>query len=259
MHKNLKSRFDQTRTWANRNEGFVGLIGIVVGSVFAIASVVIGSLSSGESSPFKEYGAGNVCIGIALCLILVVGLGLIYLGLRKCRSESVILLNQMEAAKPSTWHPNNNWTSEQGILRVTDSMFGGLCTTGTKWQDYEFSFEFKIVNKCAGWIVRGKSRDHHVMIQCNDRQQIRPHIRAILSEGDVPRYKVIKEMLLRYSLDEWNKGKTVVTGNSIEVWIGGMLAWSDADVLGDFASGTVGFRCADDEMAQFRNIQVVRR
>jgi len=241
--------FKRFNAWANQNEGLVSAIGIAITVLLA----VIGYLA-------QLYGAIVVLI-VSAFLILGVLFALIWFVWTRHSSKPRVLLQPARAAKLSVWSPNNGWSSQQDILSVTESMFGGICKFGSRWKNYEFCFEFKIVNKCAGWIVRAKSCDHYVMIQCTDQlhQQLRPHIRAVPSEGGLPSYKLLIEIPLPYSLNEWNNARTVVVGHSIEVWINRTLVWSNSDLREEFGQGTIGFRCADDERALFRNIQVVKR
>lgn len=162
-----------------------------------------------------------------------------------------VLLSETLAANLSRWSFNGQWSLEDGVISVTNERFAGICKIGASWENYIFSFEFNIMHKAAGWIVRAKSPMKYVMIQC-DNKQIRPHLfRPIVS-------RLVKEVAHNISLDEWNKVKTEVQGHSIKVHINETLVFSDSDLLADFPMGTVGFRCWGDEHALFRKIKVVK-
>lgn len=144
---------------------------------------------------------------------------------------------------------------------MTGSVFGGICKIGSTWEKYEFTFEFKIINKCAAWIARARSREHYVMIQCNKRQ-VRPHTLTVIKQpNEAPKrmFRVVTEIDHGLSLDEWNRVRIEVRGHGIKVWIEEKLVWSDSELLEYFPMGTVGFRCSGDEHALFRNIRVAKR
>ena len=262
--------------WANRNRGFVALIGAVIAGIGHFGPWIIQAVSSFVGiAPqlvdfFHQYGVvvvwtGLFLVGIAFALrFLSYGrrLSAVEEKLRILETLPEILLDKTASADLSNWSfGNDQWSSDQDGLSVTRSFFGGICRIGSTWENYEFIFEFKIISKCAAWIVRATSREHYVMIQCSNRQ-IRPHILTVIkqpNEPTKPKFRVVTEIDHRLSLAEWNKVRTEVRGRSIKVWIGENLVWSDSELLKDFPMGTVGFRCASDEHALFRNVRVAKR
>lgn len=263
--------FKRIRDWANQNEGFIGLIGLLIVVLPSIVKAVLSLLNVAPSMVgfLQQYREIAVVIGFCL-LVLAFTLALsnhrrrlssIEEKLQILETAPATLLDQTQSPNLGTWSYEGRWMSDQDGLSVTDSWLGGICKIGATWENYEFTFEFKIINKCAGWIVRAASLDHYVMIQCNNRQ-LRPHIRKVMeqsSEASKPEFKVLQEIEHGLSLSEWNKARTEVMGHSIKVWVEDKLVWSDSDLLKDFQMGTVGFRCADKEHALFRSVQVIRK
>jgi len=244
----------------------IGLFGPWI--VQAISSFV--SIAPQFVDLFRQYGIVAVWIGLFLVGIALV---LVSLGygrrlsaveekLRILETLPEILLDETASANLSNWSfGSDQWFSDQDGLSVTRSLFGGICKIGLTWENYELVFEFKIINKCAAWIVRAASPEHYVMIQCNNRQ-IRPHTLTMIKQPNEPprlKFPVVTEIDHELALAEWNKVRTQVCGHGIKVWIGEKLVWSDSELLKGFPMGTVGFRCAGDEHALFRSIRVVKK
>jgi hypothetical protein len=259
--------------WANQNEGFIALVGVILmlGGLLlpGLVRVSLSSVAPTLVSFIQQYKEIVVWIGIFL---LVFAFALVAMNhrkrLRKIEEKIQVLenlpetlLDETASANLSSWSFGiDQWTSDQDGLSVTKSRFGGICKIGATWENYEFIFEFKIMHQCAGWIVRAKSDNQYVMIQCNDKQ-VRPHTLTVsqMPDGKWRRgFGVIKEVDHNLALKEWNKARTEVKGHSIKVWINETLVWSDSELLKDFSMGTVGFRCSHDEHALFRYIKVVR-
>jgi hypothetical protein len=262
------------KDWANQNEGFIALVGVVLtlGGLLLpeLARVSLSSVAPALVGFIQQYKEIAVWIGVFL---LVLAFALVSMNHRKrlLKIEEKIqvlenlpetLLDETASANLNSWSfGSDQWTSDQDGLSVTKSLFGGICKIGATWENYEFTFEFKIMHQCAAWIVRAKSDSHYVMVQCNNKQ-VRPHSLTIVQmpDGRLGRgFRVIKEVDHNLSLKEWNKARTEVKGRSIKVWINETLIWSDSELLKDFAMGTVGFRCSEDEHALFRCIKVVKR
>ena len=133
-----------------------------------------------------------------------------------------ILLDPLTASNLSNWKPNGEWSIEEdGILSVTNTRWGGFYKIGSTWENYIFEFEFKIINKCAGWIVRYDAGllGGMLMIQCQN-DKLRPHSRFSMRD-----FKVINEIPLSEELKEWNKGSTEVKGDTVKVFINNALIW----------------------------------
>jgi hypothetical protein len=213
-----------------------------------------------------------ILVGIGISL-LVLGLALDYMNQRKrllnieekirvLENRPETLLDEATSSNLSNWSfGRGQWTLDQDGLSVTKSSNGGICKIGASWENYDFIFEFKIINKCAGWIVRAEPDNHYVMVQCNNKQ-IRPHIYTLKQNPDGTKYlgfRLINEIDHGLSLNEWNTIRTEVIGHSIKVWINGTMVWTAPELLKDYKMGTVGFRCSHDEHAIFRNIRVIKK
>jgi hypothetical protein len=265
---------NRIKNWANQNEGFIALVGIVItlGGLLLpeLTRVLLSSVAPALVGFVQQYKETAVWIGV---FILVLAFYLVTINHRErlLKIEEKIqvlenlpetLLGETASANLSNWSfGNDQWTSDQDGLSVTRSFFGGICKIGATWENYEFVFEFKIIHQCAAWIVRAKSDSIYVMVQCNTKQ-LRPHVLGIVQgpDGRFGRaFQVIKEVDHNLSLKEWNRARTEVVGHSIKVWINDTLVWSDSELLKNFPMGTVGFRCADDEHALFRSINVLKK
>jgi len=260
--------------WANQNAGFIALVGVVLtlGGLLLpeLARVSLSSVAPTLVNFIQQYKEVTVWIGIFLLGLVFASVSMNHRKRLRQIEEKIqvlenlpeTLLDETASANLSSWSfGSDQWTSDQDGLSVTKSRYGGICKIGATWENYEFTFEFKIMHQCAAWIVRAKSESQYVMVQCNNKQ-VRPHTLAVaqMPDGKLGRsFRVIKEVDHNLSLQEWNKTRTVVKGHSIKVWINETLVWSDSELLKDFTMGTVGFRCSHDEHALFRYIKVVRR
>ena len=260
---------------ANQNEGFIALLGLVFALsswlLPVLAKVLLSSVAPalvGFIQQYKEiaFWIGIFLLGLALALVLKNhGKRLLEIEgkIRVLENLPEILLNETASANLSSWSfGSDQWTSDQDGLSVTKSGGGGICKIGASWENYEFAFEFKIIDRCAAWIVRASSESHYVMVQCNNKQ-VRPHIRSLveqLADNTIkPEFVVVREIDHNLSLGEWNIARTEVIGYSIKVWLNDHLVWSDSELLKDFPMGTVGFRCSGVEHALFRCIRVVKK
>lgn len=190
------------------------------------------------------------------------------------------------------------WTIERGEegleLSVTNSGDGGITNFGL-WDNFEFSFQCKIINRNVGWIVRAKDRVNYFMVQCNlediKNPKIRPHFRL----GDD--YWLIDERLLSLEnpikINDWFDVDIKVYGNTVNVFINDEHALhyfipdpgravtklpvtttkigsenvaddkkeditkyiQEHKVTFSFPNGKVGFRCWGNEHAHFRKIK----
>lgn len=190
-------------------------------------------------------------------------------------------------------YAGEGWTTQRGEkgfeLSVTNSGDGGITNVGFGWDSYEFSFECKLINNCAGWIVRALDRENYIMIQLSKvdgRLSLNPHYRVksgwwVLSQ-DLSASEVVKE---KVRTSEWINVKIVLHGNTVDVfmdservlnhhipdpirlivnkefkWEGmptdkGKMAMQEP-ISQSFPNGRVGFRCYGEEHAHIRNVKV---
>jgi hypothetical protein len=181
--------------------------------------------------------------------------------LKDLQNQAFIVLDKSASSNISNWDYIGGWSANEGILDITNSDNGGLLKWGTEWKDYDFNFDFKIVDAYAAWIVRAQGHRRYVMLQC-DGNLIRPHTRTATIDPHDPergRFEVLDNHPHGISLKEWNEVKTQVRENLIQIFINDQLAFEHPTLLQDFASGTVGFRCSGPEHALFKNIKVIQK
>lgn len=266
--------FMRIKNWANQNEGFIGLIALIVSILgillFESSNIVTKLIGIDVSVVFRYIRYIFFITGIISIYLFYRD----YLRLKKSitkinekvnllENRPTILLNEIESSDLSIWSFGNDmWSSDNDGLSVTRSTFGGICKIGATWENYILSFSFRIIADCAAWIVRAASIDRYIMIQCNDKKQLRPHVRDLMTDNSGKignRFVVIKEINLNIDLKEWSDVRTEVNGYGIKVWINDTMVWSDPELLKYFPMGTVGFRCSRNEHALFKSIRVVRK
>lgn len=113
------------------------------------------------------------------------------------------------------------------ILSVSESYEGGISKKGFSWNDYEFSFETKVIKHNSGWIFRAENRSKYLMLQLHleeiDRPLLRLHIK--IPGGTDYEWVVIQQepvnLSKKLSLLEWIKVKIVVFGSNVDVYLNG--------------------------------------
>lgn len=261
----MKSNFNRIRNWADQNIGLLTLLGVAITAMgfmlpwFIQALLSVIGVTPKAISLFQQHREPVIWFGFLLFSFSLIRLFYVFRNrlssfdrrLQIVETHPEVLLHETVAANLSNWSFNGQWSLDDGVIGVTKENPVGIFKSGASWENYKFSFEFRIMNKAAGWIVRAMSSDKKfVMIQCNN-QQIRPHL-FWPGESDV------REIDHKLSLNAWNKAKTKVHGHSIKVYINDTLVFSDSELLTKYPMGTVGFRCWGDEHALFRKIKVVK-
>ena len=272
----MNSILDQVRKWSNENPGVLRLAGVVLTAV-GIAQKALTPLF--PSAPqmitfFARFGPIVFWAGVVF-LAAAVSVAWRQQRRRLAQLEETVqilealpetLLDQTTAANLSNWSfGSDQWALDEHGLSVTRSPFGGVCKIGASWENYQFTFDFKIIHHCAAWIVRASATraipSRYVMIQCRG-DRLRPHVfftRQVSDDTLERGFQVLTEIDHHQSPVGWNKAKTTVLGHSIKVWINNELVWSNSELLKDFPTGTVGFRSSGREHALFRNIKVQKQ
>lgn len=181
---------------------------------------------------------------------------------------------------------NINWDfvgpwriAEKNTLLVTGSDEGGLTKVGTTWENYTFTFDARITDRCLGVVVRAQDLDNYYMFQINT-DKISPHRRIAVPViedtasqpeqkqpiGETPPPRLVKFQIawqkfdpptpIAPSLTDWFKVKVVVRGESVQIYINADLRFQQESFL-KVPMGKVGFRNAGKESALVRNVQVV--
>jgi len=264
--------FQKIKIWSNANSGTIGLFSFILALLIWASPTVMKALNhlvkvSPALMNWIEINQNNL-MSWGLVLALLTSLARVnVLNIHvKSLAEKVsiletrpeILLDAYTASNLSNWSYRGKWAMDDSSLQVTDSLEGGICKIGATWENYEFDFDFKIINECAAWIIRASAIEHYFMIQCN-KKQIRPHTRSLFltpERNPVYGFQVIAEVDHGLNLEGWNHAKTIVKGFSVKVLINDELKWSHPDVLSSFKVGTIGFRCYNTEQSLFKNIEV---
>lgn len=165
---------------------------------------------------------------------------------------------------------DSDWLIGGNELSVSNSHYGGITKKGSFWEDYDFEFETKIINKQTAWIVRATSSFEYLMFQCNGKVIV-PH-RLYIEDIKVERdgIKVIEKQLqwkitkdgiplpgnLSIKKNQWFKVKTSLRGHLVTIYINKVNIYHNRHPRMSLY-GRVGFRNSGDEHAHFRNIKVI--
>lgn len=189
------------------------------------------------------------------------------------------------------------WATQRGEegyeLSVTNSSDGGITNFGLGWDNYEFLFDCKLMNRNVGWIIRATDREHYIMIQLSateDGVTLNPHYKVpngwwILRQE----LKCSNQLLEKIKSSMWIKVKIIIFGNTIDIYLDNervmnhhipdpvrlvvdkKYKWESKEetekekgkelgvkelVSFSFPSGKVGFRCSGGEHAHIREVRV---
>ena len=181
---------------------------------------------------------------------------------------------------------NTNWdfvgrwlVAENYTLLVTGSDKGGITKVGANWENYTFSFDARIKNKCLGVIIRAQDLDSYYMFQIH-ADKIRPHRRIsqpVIEEdpsssgqeksldtgtqSKLIKFRVAWQILESHTpinppLSDWFTVKIIARGESVWIYIGNELMFHKESFL-KIPMGKVGFRNSGKESALVRNVKVV--
>ena len=280
------------REWSNHNQGILALVAVFIA---ALPWIIQGLASLFKTAPeaievIQPYKMVFVWVGILLfAFALFKKVQSLDKRLSNLQSDvqtfalPEVLLDQKKSANLSNWtyhlkgssHDPPPWSvDDKDVLTLSGTAIGGFYRGGATWEDYDFVFEFNIINKCAGWIVRAQPFRQFLMVQFR-KDMIRPHqfgLRVRAKEIDTPPDSEAEREDMQFIfgfhppleiphnvlLREWNEALTEVRQHSITVKVDGQTVWTDSDILAEYPVGTVGLRCWGDEKARFRNIRVLR-
>lgn len=195
----------------------------------------------------------------------------------------------------SNWeYGGEGWKTEyengKPLLSVSESPDGGISKKGFSWNDYEFSFKNKIINKNAGWIIRAENRNKYIMIQLwmekPETAKLRLHYRIPPKPNSQIGWIVVEETQLNIEkppkLLEWVDVRLVVLGSNIDVYLNNQhcahyfipdpIRWESKFITLEgvkglsektyvdsinYPVGRVGFRCSGNgEHAHFRDVRI---
>jgi hypothetical protein len=101
---------------------------------------------------------------------------------------------------------------------ITNSEAGYIFSKCLAWSNYKYSFEFKIINRCLGVLMRSVNLSNCIMMQIST-EGVNPHIRVNGS------WKVWNHKDLNFtfdnnlSLNRWYKGEFLCDNNTVNIKI----------------------------------------
>lgn len=102
----------------------------------------------------------NIVNMLPLFFNLSIVFALIFLGLSLWRLHRRFTINFTDNFKHQLnekWEYEGDWKIiEDGILAVRNSDVGGITNVGSGWENYDFEFETRIINKFSTWIIRAR-------------------------------------------------------------------------------------------------------
>ena len=189
---------------------------------------------------------------------------------------------------PRIWEYLGDWKVEldergASILTVTDSNYGGLALPCLSWVDYEVTFDVRILNGSAGWIIRASSLNDYVLQKLN-AAEISTLYRVT---GYLPKVGSMKHGLT-IDPSNWFRVRILARGAWLSTYIKvdgkEHLVFQDQalgvkppaevetrveesdqkvilarqQVTPSYRLGSFGFRVHGEEMAQFRQVRAYR-
>lgn len=140
----------------------------ILATIFAILFAIITRYTVTDSN--KQFGCQVIILLIFFFIIL-------WARLRD--RDLVVSMLQSEVDKHH-WLGNGKFEYDriQQAFVITKSRSGFIHAKCLLWSDYIFEFEFKIVNRCLGVIVRASDLSNYIMLQIRP-DCIFPHIKAL--------------------------------------------------------------------------------
>lgn len=253
----------------NRFASFLAIVTFLVSVLsFVVTSLPLAGVLPKVTSFIAEH------IGTIYSSFVLVAIGYLYLTyFRLNRRLTIGFRDNFKGDLDRNWEYRGEWTvQEQGTLCVRGADEGGITKVGALWENYEFSFRAKIVNKKSGWIVRANDLNNYFMFQC-DRDTLTPHQRLaqpILRQrenhggqeapvlelaGYNVGWRILPVRTHNLHLDDWFRASITVRGSSVEIRINDTLIFHDSNFI-TIPMGRVGFRCWGDEESHFKNVRV---
>lgn len=168
-------------------------------------------------------------------------------------------LNQLPAHTSS-----GAWSIQNGELDIQGGN-AALLNTGLNWTDYTMTFSMQILNKQAGWIVRGQSSSKNYLLILNadnDTSGTPNALQEVVDNNGT--YTSLATITLPFDLKPttWHTIKTVVQGTTVATSVDGQqIASFDSSHFSAgtpaYSAGTIGFREYGSEEGSFKDLQIV--
>ena len=177
----------------------------------------------GSSRPNIPIWSDDIHLGmifaslpIRIVIVFVTLIFIIYLRSRE-RSFFFNAFDKFQQTDKWIGHGEFRYDATERAFTISNIPEGIIYSEALTWRNYRFSFEFKIINSCLGWIIRAMNPANYVMLQCGvDR--IRPHIKLngmwLIPQ---PHEEIIFSAPL--SLDNWYTAIITIHGRTARIII----------------------------------------
>jgi hypothetical protein len=157
--------------------------------------------------------------GLVYSLIFIIIFLIIVIYLRNTeRSFYYIAFNQREDKDDWIGKGSFEYVRAFNCFSITNSEAGYIYSKCLNWEDYKFSFDFKIQNSCLGIILRAVNLSNYIMLQINPKG-ILPHLRingAWNVRTDEANKLMFNESL---NIDKWYRASITCDKNCINISI----------------------------------------
>jgi hypothetical protein len=231
----------------------IGILYLIIGFIVRFFTVSSGFLFNIFIANFQVIWL------ITLSLIIIT----IYFRLRRINSKFftrfIDNFNHLD-----NWINTDKWKLDKKTLIVSHCEPGGITKMGQLWENYEITFNAKILNQCIGVIIRAQDLDNYYMLQISN-DLVRPHRRVSIPKIDnktnlIDSYSVFwqvfeeKSVSHKLLLTDWFDVKIKVIGSSVTMWINNQKVFNDSFLMIPF--GRVGFRNYGDEKAIIKKFKL---
>lgn len=156
--------------------------------------------------------------------ILVVFVSMLIIVGLKVRDKSFYFISLKRRKQKDEWIGSGylDYKREENCYSISESESGYIYSKCLTWSDYSFSFKFKIIKHCLGFIVRAINLSNYVMMQIDMRTKgVRPHIRV--NGGwhlwEAKDSKLVFHPRKELSLDHWYQCHISCVSRSIDIKI----------------------------------------
>jgi len=220
---------------------------------------------------------------VFLFTVIVLITSLIYIVYRKTKDKDFFFLpmDTYDSKKDWVGRGELNYLRGGSCYEISNSHSGFIFPKTLNWDDYYFSFDFKIINASLGWIVRAVNLSNYLMFQCF-QDYVKPHIRINGEWIVFPPEKVNFMFDEKLQIDEWYKAIIICEKRDMRIKI---TSYKNKEVFFDrnwsipedrvqviyskdgnnelklsqtidFDFGAVGFRNHGHEKGYFKNVLV---
>lgn len=154
---------------------------------------------------------------ISVIVFVLLLLVIIYL---RMKEKSFYFVPLKKSQEKDNWIGRGTfeYIKSDNCFSITNSDAGYIFSKSLLWSNYSFTFDFKIINSCLGWILRAIDLSNYIMLQCGT-DGINPHIKI----NGMWRKREHKDVELSFdkylSLDKWYRGKLISEKRTVRITI----------------------------------------